>query len=236
MQSRRVLALLLFVLCSSLMLWPQTASAQTPRDLLSVRPTDRIVASIDNSQRVVLAEQRHPLAKPEYAIGEAAPDLYMARMVLVLRSDPTQDAALEELLRAQHDPGSAYYHRWLTPAQFGKRFGVSQHDLDRVVQWLQGYGFEVEEVPASHRALVFSGTAAQVKSAFHTSIRRYSVKGAVHYANASDPAVPQALAPVVRGIVALHDFRSVPTARGRAGLYSGEWRAFSDAAGLGDDL
>lgn len=210
MQSRRVYALLLFVLCSSLMLWPQTVSAQAPRDLLSVRPTDRIVASVENDQRVVLPDQRHPLAKPEYSIGEAAPDLYMARMVLVLRADPTQDAALEELLRAQQDPGSAYYHRWLTPAQFGKRFGVSQHDLDRVVQWLHGSGFEVEEVPASHRAVVFSGTAAQVKSAFHTSIRKYRVRGAAHYANAGDPAVPQALAPVVRGVVALHDFRSAP--------------------------
>ncbi|HEV2689685.1 MAG TPA: S53 family peptidase, partial [Bryobacteraceae bacterium] len=30
------------------------------------------------------------------------------------------------------------------------------------------------------------------------------------YANASDPEIPQALAPVVRGIVSMHDFRSAP--------------------------
>ena len=134
----------------------------------------------------------------------------MARMVLVLRADPLQEAALEELLRAQHDAGSPYYHRWLTPAEFGKRFGISQHDLDRVTEWLRRYGFAVEEVPLSHRAVVFSGTAEQVKAAFQTSISKYSVKGALHYANASAPTIPQALAAVVEGVVALHDFRSVP--------------------------
>jgi hypothetical protein len=140
-----------------------------------------------------------------------APDLHLERMVLVLAADSDQDAALEELIRAQHDPGSPYYHHWLTPAQFGKRFGVSQNDLDQVTTWLQGNGFDVEEVSASHRTVVFSGSAAQVESAFRTTIRKYLTQGAVHYANANDPAIPHALAPVVRGVVALHDFRSAPT-------------------------
>ena len=138
MQSRKAYALLLFFLCSSLVVWPQALPPQTAeqlRDLLSVRPTDRVVASVAEGPRIVLSGQRHPLARPEYSIGEAAPDLYMARMVLVLRADAEQEAALEELLRAQHDAGSPYYHRWLTPAEFGKRFGISQHDLDRVTEW-----------------------------------------------------------------------------------------------------
>ena len=211
MHSRKVYALLLFGLCSSLALWPQATSSQsTVRDLLSVRPADRILAPVANGQRVVLAGQRHPLARPEYSIGGVAPDLHMERMVLVLSADPAQDAALEELIRAQHDPGSPYYHRWLTPAQFGGRFGVSQNDLDQVTTWLQGNGLDVEEVSASHRTVVFSGNAAQVESAFHTSIRKYRAQGAVHYANANDPAIPRALAPVVRGVVALHDFHSAP--------------------------
>ena len=88
----------------------------------------------------------------------------MKQMVLVLAADPTQDAALEELIRAQHDPGSSYYHQWITPAEFGKRFGISQNDLARVTQWLHANGFEIDEIPAAHRTLVFSGTAAQVET------------------------------------------------------------------------
>ncbi len=209
MQSRNVYALLLFVLCSSFTVWPQTAAQL--RDLSSVRPMDRILLPIANDRRVVLSGQRHPLATPGYFIGKAAPDLYMQRMVLVLAADPAQDAALEELLRAQHDSESPYYHQWLTPAQFGMRFGISQNDLSQVTKWLQTNGMEIEEVPASHRTIVFSGTAAQVESAFHTSIQNYLVKGTLHYANANDPEIPRALAAVVRGVVSLHDFRSAPT-------------------------
>jgi subtilase family serine protease len=135
----------------------------------------------------------------------------MQRMVLVLAADPAQEASLEELLRAQHDSDSPYYHQWLTPAQFGTRFGISPNDLSQVTRWLQANGMEIDEVPVAHRTIVFSGTAAQVGSAFHTGIQKYLVKGALHYANANDPEIPRALAAVVRGVVSLHDFASAPT-------------------------
>src|SRR5579863_2531221 len=207
----RTLTLLLFVLCSSLIAQPQVSeSANRAGDLLSIRPADRIVSPISNQQRIVLSGQRHPLARAEYFIGQAAPELYMGRMILVLRADPAQDAALEELIRAQQDPESPYYHRWLTPEQFGTRFGISQNDLRQVTAWLQSRGMRIEEVPASRRTVVFSGAARQVESAFQTRIHRYLVNGEMHYANATDPEIPRALAAVVGGVVSLHDFRSVP--------------------------
>jgi pseudomonalisin len=208
----RTLTLLLFVLCSSLIAQPQVSeSANRVGDLLSIRPADRIVSPISNQQRIVLSGQRHPLARAEYFIGQAAPELYMGRMILVLRADPAQDAALEELIRAQQDPESPYYHRWLTPEQFGTRFGISQNDLRQVTAWLQSRGMRIEEVPASRRTVVFSGAARQVESAFQTRIHRYLVNGEMHYANATDPEIPRALAAVVGGVVSLHDFRSAPT-------------------------
>ncbi len=208
MQSTKVYGLL-FVLCCSCGVWPQTGAPV--RDLLSVRPTNRIILPIANDRRVVLSGQRHPLAMPGNSIGKAAPELYMQRMVLVLAADPAQDAALEKLLRAQHDSDSPYYHQWLTPAQFGTRFGISTNDLSQVTNWLQASGMALDEVPVAHRTIVFSGTAAQVESTFHTGIRKYLVKGALHYANANDPEIPRALAAVVRGVVSLHDFASAPT-------------------------
>ena len=134
----------------------------------------------------------------------------MERMVLVLRPDSAQEKALEELIRAQQDPASPLYHQWLTPESFGKRFGVSQKDLEHVVKWLQMHGMEVDEIPPSRRSIVFSGSVGQVQSAFHTSIRKYFVRGESHYANATDPKIPQAFGQVVHGVVSLHDFRSAP--------------------------
>jgi hypothetical protein len=39
------------------------------------------------------------------------------------------------------------------------------------------------------------------------------VNGEEHWANAGDPQIPAALAPVVRGIVSLHNFRKQPLHR-----------------------
>ena len=53
----------------------------------------------------------------------------------------------------------------------------------------------------------FSGNAGQVRNAFHTEIHKFVVNGEEHFANVSDPAIPEALSPVVAGVAALHNFR-----------------------------
>lgn len=45
----------------------------------------------------------------------------------------------------------------------------------------------------------FSGTAGQIRNAFKTEMHRLNVKGVEHIANASDPQIPAALAPIVSG-------------------------------------
>ena len=134
----------------------------------------------------------------------------MDRMMLLLQPDPAQQQALQALLEAQQDPASPEYHRWLTPEAFGRQFGASAGDVQRVVSWLEGHGFNVEPVDDARRQVIFSGTAGQVRSAFHTEIHLYNVNGAIHYANASEPAIPQAIAQVVGGVVSLHNFLAEP--------------------------
>lgn len=76
-------------------------------------------------------------------IGEVSPDQRLEHMVLVLRPDSAQTETWQELIRAQQDHASPYYHQWLTPEAFGERFGVSQNDLARVVNWLRMQGMKV---------------------------------------------------------------------------------------------
>jgi len=196
------------VLTACFLLFSSLVFSQTLTGPLAIAPADRIVGKIDDSQTIALQNSRHPLAVPANSLGAVPGDQPMERMVLVLRPSVAQEAALEELLRAQQDPASPSYHQWLTPEVFGQRFGVSQNDLSRIVIWLHSHGMSVEEIPASRRTIVFSGDAAQAQETFHTSIERYVVKGEVHFANASDSQIPAALAPVVDGIVSLHDFKS----------------------------
>jgi hypothetical protein len=172
----------------------------------TVHPVDRVSAVPDDSRTVTLTGNHHPLARPENEVGVAPPSHRMDKMILVLESSDEQKKALEALVAAQQDPASAQYQKWLTPEQFAAQFGVSQNDVDQVTAWLTSHGFTIDEIPAGQRTVVFSGTAQMVENAFHTQIRQYNVNGAVHYANASDPQIPAALAAVVKGTSTLHDF------------------------------
>jgi pseudomonalisin len=176
----------------------------------SVQARDRITSFIDDDQRVTLRGNVHPLAAAQYDAGAVAPGFLMEHMLLTLLPDAAQQDALNQLLDAQHNPESPYYHQWLTPEQYGERFGISDADSAQVVGWLQDHDMEVEEVTAGRRSIVFSGAAAQVESAFHTQIHTYRIGYELHHANATDPEIPSALIQVVGGVVSLHDLHSEP--------------------------
>jgi len=170
----------------------------------------RITRPVDESAVVRLPRTTHPLATPANDAGRVPPDLPMERILLQLMITPEQQAALERLLSDQQDPASPRYHQWLAPEQFGQQFGPVQEDLTAVTSWLESRGFTVDNVAGGRTTIEFSGSAGQVESAFHTEIHRYLVNGESHIANATDIAIPDALAPVVAGVVSLHDFPSRP--------------------------
>ncbi len=131
-------------------------------------------------------------------------------MLLVLQPSPEQEAALQDLLAAQHDPLSPLYRQWLTPQEFGSRFGVSDQDLDTITAWLRSKGLQINNVANSRRYIEFSGVVSQVENAFHTEMRHYVRNGVQHLANSTDISIPEALAPVVAGVASLNDFHAEP--------------------------
>jgi subtilase family serine protease len=74
----------------------------------------------------------------------------------------------EAFLNQLHDPNSANYHQWLSPAQFNERFGPQAGTVSKISNELNAHGLAVTEVH-SH-SLHVSGTAGGVKSAFGTSL------------------------------------------------------------------
>ena len=117
---------------------------------------------------------------------------------------------LEAFLAGQQNPSSADYHRWLTPEQFGDRFGLSTNDLAKVTVWLQSQGLTVNDVARGRHWITFSGSARAMANALHTEFHRFQVNGDSHFANVTDPSVPTALAGVVAGIEGLNDFDLKP--------------------------
>lgn len=167
---------------------------------------NRVLDRVDLNRRAVVAGNRHPAARGANDRGLADPALQLTNVTLLLRPS----ASLEGFLREQQDPASPNYHKWLTPEQFGDRFGLSQADLDQVTGWLRSQGLQVHEVARGRHWVTFSGTTEGVGRALGTQFHRYRVNGEDHVANTSDPTIPAALAGVVGGFDGLHDFAPRP--------------------------
>jgi trimeric autotransporter adhesin len=166
----------------------------------------RLTQPVDANARVTLAGTVHPLANARNDRGPASPDMPLERLQLILKRSPQQEATLQQLLRDMHTPGSANFHKWLTPAQFGQQFGPSDEDVQTIEDWLQTQGFQVLKVNPGKQTLEVAGTVGILQQAFHTSIHQYEVNGRQHYANAANPEIPVALAPVLGGFVTLNNF------------------------------
>jgi subtilase family serine protease len=172
--------------------------------------TNRITHAVSDVQRTPLQGNVHFKAQPQFDRGVADPDLQLAYMTLLIKKSPAQQAELDQLLADQQNPSSPRYHEWLSPEQYADRFGASPSDVQTIVDWLTQQRFSVHEVAPTRSYIAFGGSAATVGTAFQTEIHRYEVNGVMHYANATEPSVPEAFADLVLGIHGLDDFRPEP--------------------------
>ena len=174
--------------------------------------SDRIVSPVDPSQVAMLPGNVHGLARAEFDQGRADGSRVLSAVSLIFKPSAAQQRALNTLLAQQQDLTSANYHKWLTPAQFADRFGVSQNDINKVVAWLQSQGLTVTRIANGRNQIFIEGTIAQIESTFHTEIHNYLVNGVLHYANSTEPGVPAALAGVILAVQNLHNFQPKPRA------------------------
>jgi hypothetical protein len=167
--------------------------------------TGLISPTADFSSKQVLVGNVHPAANAANFVGPVDPVLPMERILLLLKGSADQQAAMVLFLSDQQDPTSPDYHNWLTPEQFGARFGPQPSDIAVVVSWLTAQGFRVNEIAKSGLWIDFSGSVSSVQSTFQTGINQYLIDGQMRLANAQDPTIPAALAAVVVGPVSLNN-------------------------------
>ncbi len=219
MKSVRPFALFLSIAACVATLPLQAQSTQ------AIGPVSRIAGTIDEANLVALHGNVHPLASAPFDRGAAPESMATGRITLTLQRSAAQQQALTQYLADLQSPSSPSFHKWLTPAQYGATYGISDSDLQTVETWLTSHGFKIEKVPQGRNLIQFSGTVGQIEDAFHTSIHTFQVAGATHYANVSDPQIPAALAPVVQGVGPLNDFHpSPPMALGPRGHYDATTR------------
>jgi len=204
---------LLTVFCTALAL---CASIPATAQDTSAKPQPRITSPIDASSRATLAGSRPPRAAAADDLGAVPGSLQLHGISLLFSRSPAQQAALDALVAAQQNPASSLYHQWITPDQYAAQFGVADSDLAAAKSWLEQQGFSIDSISRSRNRILFSGTAAQVASAFGAPLHYYLTPATPlqpaqkHFAPSADLTLPSALASSVLAIGNLSDFHLLP--------------------------
>ena len=188
----------------------QASSSNPALAGLNTAEAPRVTQSVDNNVVTALSRTHLAVLANATSAGRVEDALPMNHMQLILRPSVQRQAALQELITAQHDPASSKFHQWLSPEEFGAHFGVADADIAAAKTWLISQGFTVHGVYPNKSQIDFSGTAGLVRQAFHTQENRYVINHVTHIANAGDISVPSALREVVVGVAGLNDFRPQP--------------------------
>jgi subtilase family serine protease len=122
---------------------------------------------------------------------------------LTLSLNPKDMAAMEAFAASTVDPSSPNFHNFLTPEQFGARFGQDPVSVAQVVNFLKAQGLSVNKVYSDNLFISVSGTNAQLAAVFGSPIHVYQSAGQTYEAPTNTEVVPSQLAGVVNGVIGL---------------------------------
>lgn len=128
----------------------------------------RVSGTVDESMRVPLSGNVHPLARAEFDRGKVSDSLLLEHIVMLLKRSSEQEVALQTRIDQMHSHNSKLFHQWLGASQVGNCYGVADADIAAVTSWLQKHGFKIDSIPAGKTMILFTGTAGQVQEAFGT--------------------------------------------------------------------
>lgn len=113
------------------------------------------------------------------------------------------EAAMNAYVAGLSQPGSASYRKYLSPSDFGARFGLSDAQVAHVVGWLSAAGLDVSTTP-QRTSIEATGTAAEVNHLLGiTLIDRHNSEGVRYHVPIGAPHVPAELSDEVAVVVGL---------------------------------
>ncbi|HEY2041110.1 MAG TPA: S53 family peptidase [Jatrophihabitans sp.] len=102
-------------------------------------------------------------------------------------------AAEKALISAEHNPASAEYRHFLTPAQFAARFGVPAAQRSAVISYFGSGGATVSRASTAGDVYTVRSDVGHLATLLSTSFRNYSTSGTSFLANTKAPVTPAAL-------------------------------------------
>ncbi|MGH9443835.1 MAG: S53 family peptidase [Thermoanaerobaculia bacterium] len=136
-------------------------------------------------------------------LGPADLSAPLDRMTLVLSRTAAASAALREFLSAVQDPASPDYHHWLTPREFGLRFGITDSEIDAVAGWLEDQGLSIDGIPEGRGWINFSGPVSRVETAFATRIHEFSGSSRTRPMRLDPVSAPPEISGLLEGLASL---------------------------------
>jgi kumamolisin len=118
---------------------------------------------------------------------------------------PLRDAAgAAKFVADISNPHSPQYGHYLTPAEFGARFGADQLTYEYVRAWAGSSGFIVSPRTAARTTITISGSAGLFAHVFSTAFATFDTQGhGLGRALLRSPTLPAALSGYVQSIVGL---------------------------------
>jgi subtilase family serine protease len=138
-------------------------------------------------KRVLRGQRPTPTARLQ-PIGALPPS---TRMDLAIALPLRDRQSLTNLLQQLYDPGSPNFRQYLSVEEFTQRFGPSEEDYQKVIDYVSKQGLQVIGRHPNRLLVDVSGSAADVEKAFQVKMRVYQhpSEARTFYAPETDPAV-----------------------------------------------
>jgi hypothetical protein len=141
-------------------------------------------------ERAVLERHLMRLSASAKLLGRTRPEAPVQVVVGLNWRDRT---ALDQLVRDIANPQSPHYQRFLTPAEFERRFAPRTTQVAALHRFLRDAGLQTTEVSGSRLLLTAVGAAAQVERALGARLIDVLDGGRRHTVTASRAALPARL-------------------------------------------
>ncbi len=149
--------------------------------------------------RSTLAGSQAPWATSAHKVGSAhGADNVTFRVYLPNKADASAYAL------AVSTPGNPLHGKFLTPAQYRKKFSPTAGQVAAVKSWLRSQGAHVGSVPTNNKYVEATTTVSNASAMFHTSFAEYTYQGHRLRANTTPLSVPES-AGAIEAVIGLDD-------------------------------
>ena len=136
----------------------------------------------------------HKHVRPAISDGRAVPVGYLPsnqELNLVIHLPVRNQEELTSLIDRLSDPDSPDYRQWLSVAQFTERFGRTEAEYQKVLDFAEVNAFTVTYQSPNRLMLVVRGSVAQIEKALNVTMRTYQhpTEDRIFYSPDREPAI-----------------------------------------------